>query len=694
MAKKPQMQVHVQSSSFKELLEVQKGAAESLTTMKTLMDKMNQLNTTQLKQKTRLKDLQETEIKHLQRKNELSASEAKAIAHLVGQMKTFPSLFERLQDKTKGLTNFIKNPMAGIRTGLLKATNIGGINEKRLEREKFITAQKALGVNKSFSEHAEDFQKSQDAAKAIKKNEQKIAKLKQETGMNEKQLANTEAGKGLFATRKNLTDEYAKHDARAAGIKGNPTSTPSQQFAESSKNDEQQNEDARLMNEQTSLLQKIEANTRGASPDQKAQPKEEKGGGGLLGNLLGGGGIGKALKGLKDFGVGIVLVAGALWVASKAFKSFAEVEWADIGKGLVVLGGFVAMSFALGKATGDMKKAAIGLALLSGSLWLAGKAINSFAEIDWETVGKAGVSIAGLGIAGALLGKNASNMLLGAVGLAAMGGGLWVVAKALQNMQEVGWETMGKAAVAITGLGLASLLLGPAAPMMIAAGAGLGIMGAGLWVVGEALQAVGEGFESMVSGIERIGQLNGDNLWNVAKGLGAVAAAMVAFGGAQALAGIGNLVGRLLSFGSDSPMEQLEKISKYGFGISKAGKGMQDLGAGMKAFSEIKGDSLKDTMKSLKEFPWEQATKFVAAGGSMSTDGGKVYNASKGNADKKAEVESSKSAGGNTVVAAPVTNVKTTNVQTQRPAIRNSDRSRLSTPQLMFMGGARYSNDF
>ena len=219
MAKKPQMQVHVQSSSFKELLEVQKGAAQSLLVMTELMTKINKLGDVELKQKVRLQDLQQQEIKTLQRKNELSSEEAKAIAKLASGMRTFPSLFERIEDKAKGLKDFVKSPMAGIRTGLLKATNVMGVNDKRLEREKFIKGQEALGVKKSFAEHAEDFQKAQDASKAIKKNEAKITELKQQTGMSEKQLAGTESGKKLFETRKALTDEYAKHDVRAQGIK-------------------------------------------------------------------------------------------------------------------------------------------------------------------------------------------------------------------------------------------------------------------------------------------------------------------------------------------------------------------------------------------------------------------------------------------------------------------------------------------
>ena len=674
MAKKPQMQVNVQSGSFKELLEIQKGAAQSLLVMAELMSKINKLGDVELKQKVRLKDLHEQEIKALQRKNELSLEEAKAIAKLASGMRTFPTLFERLQDKTKGLTDFIKNPMAGMRTGLLKATNIFGVNEKRLEREKFIKGQEALGVKKSFAEHAEDFQKAQQASKAIKKNEAKIAELKQQTGMSEKQLAGTESGKKLFEARKALTDEYAKHDVRAQGIK-KPEKTPSSMFQESGKDEEAATEDAQKMEEQIDLLKKIEKNTDpdGMKKLEKARSPggTEKEGGGLLSGLMGGGKIGNVVKSMKDFGVGIVAVAAGLWVASKAFKSFAEVEWADVGKGMVALFGFVAVAKILKGGMGDMIKASIGILALSGALYVSTKVFKEFSEIDWDSMFKAGAAIVGLGAAGAVLGNMLGTMLKGALGLTAMAGALWVIAEVLTKFEEIGWETMGKAAAAIAGLGLASLLLGPAAPMMIAAGAGLAVLGAGLWVIGEAMQAVGQGFKDMTDGIERIASLDGDNMWNVAKGLGAISVAMIAFGGAQAIAGIGNLVGKLLSFGQDSPMEQLEKIAKYGEGIGKAGAGMKDLGEGMKAFSSIKGDALNDTMKSLKQFPWEQATKFVAAGGAMSVDGGKVYNASKGNEDSKAA--NAGQGGGNSVTTiAPSTNVRNTTVQTVRPAIRNT----------------------
>jgi hypothetical protein len=57
----------------------------------------------------------------------------------------------------------------------------------------------------------------------------------------------------------------------------------------------------------------------------------------------------------------------------------------------------------------------------------------------------------------------------------------------------------------------------------------------------------------------------------------------------------------------------------------KAAEGMDKLSGAMKKFGDLKADS----MKAVNDFPWVRATAFVAAGGAMSVDGARVYNASK-----------------------------------------------------------------
>jgi hypothetical protein len=147
---------------------------------------------------------------------------------------------------------------------------------------------------------------------------------------------------------------------------------------------------------------------------------------------------------------------------------------------------------------------------------------------------------------------------------------------------------------------------------------------------------------------------------------------MTALGAGGVAAGIGNLVGKLLNFGGPSPMDQVIELGKHGQGVKAAADGIASLGPAMKGFAGIKA---KD-MDGLKAFPWDKATKFVAAGGSMAVDGNKVYNQSKANEDKKAEnVANQTGGGGNTMVNAPTTISKQTQNTMVRTSIRDEDSS-------------------
>ena len=139
--------------------------------------------------------------------------------------------------------------------------------------------------------------------------------------------------------------------------------------------------------------------------------------------------------------------------------------------------------------------------------------------------------------------------------------------------------------------------------------------------------------DAVTSSIERLSKLDGDNMWNVAKGLTAIGGALIAFGTGEVYAGITGLISNLLSFGQDSPMEKLEKFSKMGDGLKQSADGINQISAAMKSFASIDPKS----MNAINDFPWVRATAFVAAGGAMTAPGGaSVYNASKGNADAAA----------------------------------------------------------
>lgn len=538
----------------------------------------------------------------------LRREEAKAIANIAKGMQTFRTVGDRFSDMGRKLKDSFGS-MSALKMTALKTFNIGGIFNKSIAKEQFIQTQRKLGSQDDRKTLASNFESANKSAKDIKRNEEELSRFKKETGLSESELAKTKEGKRLLGQREKLSQEYSKYDLKAGLVK---QETPSQKFADSGAGEEAMLENQKNQEKQAEVLKKIEENT---NPEKvkigRAHPskvKEEEKGGGLLSGLLGGGGAGKALKSLKDFGIGIVFVAAGLFVASKAFQSFAEVEWESVGKGLLALGGLVLAALALDKAKGSIIKGAAVLGILALATWGIGEALKTFSDLDWETIGKGFAAIAGLGIIGAIAGAAAGPITLGAIAL--------------------------------------------------------GLLGGAVWVIGEAFQAVGKGFQDLTDGIERLGQLDGDNLLNVAKGIGALGLAMAAFGGGQAAGGLLNLVGGFLGAitPGGSPIDQLQKIADMGGKLGEASDGIGKIGDAMKKFSAID----KKSMEAINDFPWIRATAFVAAGGAMSVDGAAVYNKSKSNADQSAQ-NAAQSGGSTTVVNAPVNQKQTTVLSSRRP---------------------------
>jgi hypothetical protein len=95
--------------------------------------------------------------------------------------------------------------------------------------------------------------------------------------------------------------------------------------------------------------------------------------------------------------------------------------------------------------------------------------------------------------------------------------------------------------------------------------------------------------------------LDPGKLFATAGAIVALSGAIAAFGAAQAAEGLGNLVGRFLRFGADSPLEQMQKFADIGGEIKMAGDGVLNLSTGI---SKLAG--LGEEIEVLDNFPWEK----------------------------------------------------------------------------------------
>ena len=616
MAKNKNYQVHVTSSDMSALLIAQQESMKSLKTISETMqlikltefaslyetkqidddgDKHDKIAEQNVKVNKEILKVQKDISKSIKEQGTYTREEAKAIANIAKGMQTFKTMGDRISDMGKSFKDKFGSGSA-LKTTALKAVNVGGIFDKSIAKEKFIQTQRKLGSEDDRKTLSGKFETANKASKDIKKNEAEISQLKKDTGMSEADLAKRGAGKDLFAKRGALTDTLAGADLRAASLKSSPT----QEHADAGANEEIQIENQKQVSKQSELLEAIAQNTGGTKQDTtKVKPKEEDSkSGGLLSGLMSGG-AGKALDGMKTFGIGLLAVGAALFVAAKAFQEFGEVEWDSIGKGMVALGGLVLAAIGLDKVKGSIIKGAFALGVLALAMYGMSEALGGFADLDWETIGKGMLAVAGIAVIAAV---------------------------------------MGSAIVPIT--------LGAAA---------IGLLGGALWIVGEAMQAVGKGFSEMTDGLTKLGQLDGNNLMMVGAGLAAIGAGMAVFGAGTAAAGIGNLVGGFLNLVTPgkSPVEQIMMMGEKGDLINQAGTGVLNLAKGLGMFSQVDTDKVK----AIAALPIEK----IAAMGLALRPANAVEGGSKSNADNSATAGGASSS--TSVINAPVmTNNKTTQI--------------------------------
>lgn len=142
----------------------------------------------------------------------------------------------------------------------------------------------------------------------------------------------------------------------------------------------------------------------------------------------------KISGGMVSAAKGIAAMGASLLVLTLGIKAISTVDFSSIAKATLAIGGLVVVSKLLGDNIGPMLKGALGIAALGGALWVASKGFEAFANMDWEALAKAGVAIGGLALAAAAIGAFAVPILAGAAVIATMGAAVWVLANGIDAL--------------------------------------------------------------------------------------------------------------------------------------------------------------------------------------------------------------------------------------------------------------------
>ena len=265
----------------------------------------------------------------------------------------------------------------------------------------------------------------------------------------------------------------------------------------------------------------------------------------------------------------ILILSGALIVLSQAMKQFGEMKSENIIRGLAGIAGILAEIAVFSKLGGSgfkMTTLAVGLAAMGAAVLVLAQAVRSMGSISWEEIGRGLTSLAGaltvLGIASKLI--SGPQMLLLSVGLGAMSIALMGLATALSMLGGQSWEEIGKSLVSLAG---ALAILGVAMYAMtgcIAGAAAMLVMAGALAILTPQLIA--------------LSQLS---LAQIGTGLLALAGAFAVIGAAGYL--LAGAVPGLLGFAA--------AVALLGVGVLAAGTGMTAFGVGITAVAAALGAS-------------------------------------------------------------------------------------------------------
>ena len=358
--------------NFSELLKVQKQTLENTKTIKTLLESGNAKDVAAAEAQERydafLRPIQEQSAK-VEKENikiqkeiaesvaktaKLSEEQAEALTHMAQSVKTFETLGDKFEKMKKALSDNFSISKGNLATTLLKGINFGGVFDKKIAQRQFMTQQKELGSKKSSGELKADFEERNRISKDIKKNEEKYDKFKKETGLSDKELAKTKYGSELLGKREELATRFHATDMRAGLVTGlDSAKSESTKANEASDDSETEIENAKQVEKQSDLLQKIADNTSPINDKSKAATPSSKGdeGSGLFGSMLKG--VGKGLstlgKGLKDLGAGAGNgIRSLLFGIAAGIEALGAVVMTGVGAaGLAAL---AALMLALGKA--------------------------------------------------------------------------------------------------------------------------------------------------------------------------------------------------------------------------------------------------------------------------------------------------------------------------------------------------------
>ncbi len=203
---------------------------------------------------------------------------------------------------------------------------------------------------------------------------------------------------------------------------------------------------------------------------------------------------------------GMVILASALKILASVCADFGNLKWEEIGKGLTgIAGSLAAIAIAAQLMPSNMLGIGTGLLAVSGALVIISDSVIKMGGMEWEEIAKGLVTLGG-SMAVLAVGLNAMNgTLSGSAAMLTASISLAALTPTLKSLGSMSWESIAKGLVTLAGafsvIGIAGAVLAPILPTILGLGGAFALIGVGVLGIGAGLLAASAGLSALAVSI-------------------------------------------------------------------------------------------------------------------------------------------------------------------------------------------------
>ena len=266
-------------------------------------------------------------------------------------------------------------------------------------------------------------------------------------------------------------------------------------------------------------------------------------------------------------GASLILIGAAMKIFASAIKDITAIgDLGEIGKGLLGLGGALgAVAIAMNALPEGMMTKAVGLTIVASSLLILAQALQSMGNMEWNEIAKGLVALGGSLVILAVALNAMTGTLAGSAALLVASAALNILTPVLKSLGDMTIGEIAKSLIVLAGaltvIGIAGAVLTPVIPSIIGLAGSIALFGVGIAAIGGGLVLIGSGLSAMAVGIGALAVAAGAGLTAVTASITAILIG-IAEAIPEIIKNVGQGIVELIRVIGDSAQEIGESIKK------------------------------------------------------------------------------------------------------------------------------------